>query len=85
MDREQLERALCRRYDPELWFPVGTTGPAVTQAAEAKEICNACPIERACLEEALTRGYDSGIFGGKDEEERRTLLRRGGIRALVPA
>ncbi len=32
-------RARCRDVDPELFFPVGTTGPAEAQVQAAKAIC----------------------------------------------
>ena len=36
-------RALCRDEDPELFFPIGTTGPAVVQIEQAKAVCRRCP------------------------------------------
>jgi WhiB family redox-sensing transcriptional regulator len=68
--------ALCKDEDPELWFPVGNSGPAVIQAEEAKAVCRRCPVLTACLAEALDRGLDSGIYGGMTEDERRALKRR---------
>jgi Transcription factor WhiB len=35
--------AACRDADPDLFFPVGTTGPAPRHIDEAKRICRACP------------------------------------------
>jgi len=32
-------RALCRDEDPELFFPIGNTGPALLQIEEAKAVC----------------------------------------------
>jgi hypothetical protein len=29
-------RAACRHADPDLFFPIGTTGPAIGQIGEAK-------------------------------------------------
>ena len=37
-------RAICRDEDPELFFPVGTSGPALLQIAEAKTVCRRCPV-----------------------------------------
>ena len=34
--------ALCREQDPELFFPIGTTGPAAQQVDEAKAVCRRC-------------------------------------------
>lgn len=68
--------AACLGMDPELFFPVGSTGPAVKQAVEAKAVCRGCPVRAACLEWALTTGQDYGIWGGFTEEERRVLHRQ---------
>lgn len=67
--------ASCRDTDPDLFFPVGTTGQALVQIANAKTVCEACPACQACLEYALTTNQDSGIWGGTSEEERRKLRR----------
>ena len=31
--------AACREVDPELFFPIGNTGPALLQIDEAKQVC----------------------------------------------
>ena len=69
-------RASCRSVDPDLFFPVGTTGLAVEQIDAAKEVCQACPVNGACLDFALSTNQDSGIWGGTSEEERRSLRRQ---------
>ncbi|MEV7379751.1 WhiB family transcriptional regulator [Streptomyces lydicus] len=68
--------AACLYEDPELFFPVGTNGPAVMQAEKAKEVCHRCPVMGQCLQWALEHGQDAGIWGGMDEEERRAMRRR---------
>lgn len=68
-------RALCRDEDPELFHPVGVSGPALAQAAVAKSVCQSCPVVDSCREWALTMGEDWGIWGGLDEIERRRLRR----------
>jgi WhiB family transcriptional regulator, redox-sensing transcriptional regulator len=70
-----LERALCIDEDPELFFPVGTTGPAIDQIADAKEVCLRCPVRTECLDWALDTAQDAGVWGGLDEEERRGIRR----------
>jgi WhiB family redox-sensing transcriptional regulator len=67
--------ALCRDTAPDLFFPVGTTGPAVSQIEAAKAVCHQCPSQIPCLEFALLTNQDSGIWGGTSEEERRHLRR----------
>ena len=67
--------SICRDTDPDLFFPVGTTGHALTQIARAKEVCGECPVSDQCLEFALETNQDSGIWGGTSEEERRVMRR----------
>ena len=70
------EQSACRDTDPDLFFPVGTTGPAIEQIENAKAVCRTCDVQQACLEYALTTNQDSGIWGGTSEEERRALRRQ---------
>jgi len=65
----------CRDTDPDLFFPVGTTGLALEQIAAAKAVCDTCEAKAPCLEFALTTNQDSGVWGGTSEEERRKLRR----------
>lgn len=68
--------AACRDTDPDLFFPVGTTGPAIEQNRSAKQVCDACDVRQPCLEFALASNQDSGVWGGTSEEERRALRRQ---------
>ncbi|WP_344163711.1 WhiB family transcriptional regulator [Kribbella yunnanensis] len=74
--------AACRNEDPELFFPIGTTGPSLLQVEAAKRVCARCPVRPDCLESALGSGQDAGIWGGLTELERRELkhsrIRRSG-------
>ena len=69
-------RAACRDEDPELFFPIGTTGPALMQVDEAKAICNRCDAVDECLSWALSSDQDAGVWGGLSEDERRAVKRR---------
>jgi WhiB family redox-sensing transcriptional regulator len=68
--------AACRDEDPELFFPIGTTGPAIDQANAAKRVCARCDVREECLEFALASNQDAGVWGGLTEEERRSLRRQ---------
>ncbi len=68
--------AACLSVDPELFFPIGNTGPALTQVTRAKAVCASCIVEEVCLQWAMANNQDSGVWGGKSEEERRSLKRR---------
>ncbi|SFO53733.1 WhiB family transcriptional regulator, redox-sensing transcriptional regulator [Pseudonocardia ammonioxydans] len=81
-DREPQMACTAPDVDIELFFPVGTSGPALLQTAEAKAICWSCPILKSCRTAALERPdlYRHGVFGGLSEDERRAILRRAGQR-----
>jgi WhiB family transcriptional regulator, redox-sensing transcriptional regulator len=63
---------LCAQTDPEAFFPEPETPAA---ARSAKQVCAACPVRAACLEDALARGERHGVWGGKTTTERRNILR----------
>jgi WhiB family redox-sensing transcriptional regulator len=63
----------CRDEDPELFFPIGNTGPALLQIEEAKAVCRRCDVIDECLQWALETGQDAGVWGGLSEDERRAL------------
>lgn len=67
--------ALCRRYDPERWFPVGATGPAVDQTINAKLICKQCPSLGPCLTTALSDLRLEGVWGNTTHDERKEFVR----------
>lgn len=68
------QRAACQGHDPELFFPLSETGPAKVQIWNARQVCDACPVQRACLSWALQHGVTDGIWGGSTESERRAML-----------
>ncbi len=68
--------AACRTEDPDLFFPIGTSGPALMQTEQAKAVCRQCPVREQCLEWALETGQSLGVWGGTSETERRALKRR---------
>lgn len=68
--------AACLDEDPELFFPIGNSGPALLQIEEAKKVCARCTVREPCLEWALGAGQDHGVWGGLSEDERRAMKRR---------
>ena len=70
-----IEGARCIGKDPELFFPVGSSGAALEQTAVAKQVCLECPAVNACLEWSLRTAQDAGVWGGMGEEERREIRR----------
>lgn len=73
--RNWRDVAACRDTDPDLFFPVGTTGAAVHQIEAAKAVCDVCLAKDACLQFAIENNQDSGVWGGTSEDERRKLRR----------
>jgi WhiB family redox-sensing transcriptional regulator len=69
-------KAACLGEDPELFFPIGNTGPAVLEIKEAKAVCRRCEVAATCLRWALDTDQDAGLWGGLSEDERRALKRR---------
>ena len=71
--------AACRGQDPELFFPIGSTGPALAQAEEAKAVCRTCTVLVDCLAWVTGSeppGQEAGVCAGLSEDERRALKRR---------
>ncbi len=85
----RADRRPCVSQDPDLFFPVGTTGPDAEKIARARLACEDCPVRAACLalamsetpaprdadEDALVDLYGGdGIWGGTTAAERRDLV-----------
>ena len=70
------ELAACLDSDPTLFFPIGSTGPAVAQIAMATSICTECMVKEECLDYALNTNQESGVWGGLSEEDRRRHRKR---------
>ncbi len=74
--KEWQERSACRDSDPELFFPVGTTGAAIHQIERAMAICSVCEVTDSCLQYALETNQEFGVWGGYPEDDRRRLRKR---------
>jgi WhiB family transcriptional regulator, redox-sensing transcriptional regulator len=77
--------AACLSADPDLFFPISSTGPAKRQIARAKVICAGCPVSSECLDFALTHDQTHGIWGGTTAEDRQRERRRRRRRAAATA
>ena len=65
--------ARCADYDPDLFFPIGSSAPAMRQRLRAKAVCAECPVRAECLDWALSTQQLHGVWGGLDEQEREEL------------
>ncbi len=61
-------QANCRGVNASLFFP--ERGEDID---DAKAVCQGCAIRAACLEEALARNEQWGVWGGKSVNERRAI------------
>lgn len=68
-------QAACVNEDPETFFPIGATGPALLQIADAKAVCYRCPVIEQCLQWALEH-ESHGVWGGMSEDDRERFKRR---------
>jgi WhiB family redox-sensing transcriptional regulator len=50
----------CNEEDPELWF-----AERPEALARAQMLCASCPIQAACLDDALRREEPWGVWGGQ--------------------
>jgi WhiB family redox-sensing transcriptional regulator len=69
------DHAACRPLDPDLFFPISTSGASLTDIEAAKRVCQRCPVAAPCLRWALDFGEVAGIWGGTTEQERLALGR----------
>jgi WhiB family redox-sensing transcriptional regulator len=67
---EWLDAGACRNEDPELFFPITSSGPSARQIEAAKAVCQGCGVQDQCLHYALESHQSYGIWGGTSEEER---------------
>lgn len=90
MGEHWMDRAACKGADPGMWFPP-KPGPVARErqerveaaggdveanlGVEAKTVCAQCPVLRECLEGAIERREEHGIWGGAGENWRRQLAR----------
>lgn len=69
------DNAACLGMETELFFPLpGRHNP---DTVTAKEICRRCPVTAQCLEWAMSERELYGIWGGRTQEERAAVMRRG--------
>ncbi len=69
-------RAACRGPQAVAFFPPSTferKEQKLEREARAKAICRECPVTESCLEFAVRIKEPHGIWGGRNEVERRLL------------
>lgn len=71
LDQTWEAGALCGQADPGLFFP-----STPTMERRAKALCGRCAVREECLASALAGRVEFGVWGGLNERERRSVLRR---------
>lgn len=72
-------RAACRGPQAMIFFPpahVERKDERLAREGSAKAICHDCPVEDDCLEYAIRIREPHGIWGGRNESERRQMIDR---------
>lgn len=72
-------KAACRGPQAAIFFPppqFERKDEKVERERRAKEICASCPVQQPCLQYALGIREPHGIWGGRNEAERKDLLTR---------
>lgn len=75
--------AQCRDMDQEIFYGEDDrTGKArhhpnltVDEVARARRVCNACPVQMACLEWAIVNREEFGIWGGSTAGQRKRWIK----------
>lgn len=73
-DVDWRSEAACSGVDSDIFFPAAEEDREAT--AQAKAICEGCPVREACLQYALATNQSAGVWGGLDAGERRRMRRR---------
>lgn len=70
---EWRKDAACQGVNTQVFFESGRHA----DKSKAREICSTCPVRKVCLDYSIANGYEGGIWGGLDEEERRRIAKQG--------
>lgn len=70
-------------HNPALWFPEGNRAiKRHPDVLAAKQVCNACPVQRECLQHGIVfEPY--GVWGGLTELERDVFRVSMGMRSML--
>jgi WhiB family redox-sensing transcriptional regulator len=68
LDEGWRSRGVCRRHDPETFFPAPSEPPDA-----ALSLCRSCEVQGACLAWALDAGDCHGVWGATTPRERRAM------------
>jgi hypothetical protein len=69
------DHAACAEHPKDWWYVERGAAGERNKLAQARAICNTCPVARQCLDYAMENGERYGLWGGKSVRERRKLLK----------
>ncbi len=69
-------RGACVSADPDLFFPISSSGASRHQEERAKAVCARCAVRAECLDFAMASRQVHGVWGGLGEAELASLRRR---------
>jgi WhiB family redox-sensing transcriptional regulator len=59
----------CKPEDDKIFF-----SELPSKVTKAKAICSTCPVQKQCLDFAISNNIEEGIFGGFTFDERKSLV-----------
>lgn len=68
-------RGACASADPDLFFPISSSGASRHQEEQAKAVCARCGVRTECLDFAIVSRQAHGVWGGLGEAELAALRR----------
>lgn len=80
-DNNWADDAACKDADSEIFFAHNGHSTGESDMREAKSYCNGdenadpCPVREECLDYAMVANEKYGVWGGLDENERRSRKR----------
>lgn len=76
-DHSWMVRGACRGEDSDLFFAPDNERQPEREVREgkARAVCDVCPVKAECLDYAVGTGQ-VGMWGGTDDEQRKSLRRR---------
>ena len=75
--KDWRDKAACKDADPELFFPASKSELDQERAKDTiARYCIGCAVIADCLDYAINKGEDSGIWGGQTESQRLASKRR---------
>ena len=71
-----MSQASCHNH-ADMW---AFFADELSQRSMAMPVCRACPVVNDCLDHAIERGEDEGVWGGTLPAQRKELIRRARLR-----